>query len=183
MFYTTKGYCFIKCNKFLTGEDYKQHYLGFITNEKRRSTIMTMARIQPFRRANNFILGSFDGTRVFSRSVTDRNFALILRNNHFCLLWKSERVSFHQTIRELKHNFKIVNNYITEENVSCHSKKEFILQKYEPHFTNFIVYDLETDNTSRGRPYMLIFYMKAVKLDKIYHHSSTIRMKILIITK
>ena len=34
---------------------------------------MTMARIQPFCRANNINLGYFNGIRVFPRSVTDRN--------------------------------------------------------------------------------------------------------------
>ena len=43
----TKGYCFIKCINFLTGQDYKDQYLDFIRNEERRSIIMTMARIQP----------------------------------------------------------------------------------------------------------------------------------------
>ena len=42
------GNCFIKCIYFLTGKDYKQQYLDFITNEQRRSNVMTMARIQPF---------------------------------------------------------------------------------------------------------------------------------------
>ena len=46
-FIPTKGYCFIKCINYLTGQDYKQQYLDFIRNEKRRSNIMTMARIQP----------------------------------------------------------------------------------------------------------------------------------------
>ena len=47
-FIPTKGYCFVKCINFLTGQDYKEQYLEFIRNEKRRSNIMTKARIQPF---------------------------------------------------------------------------------------------------------------------------------------
>ena len=47
-FIPTKRYCFVKCFKYLTGQDYKQRYLELIQNEKRRSKIMTMARIQPF---------------------------------------------------------------------------------------------------------------------------------------
>ena len=82
-FIPTKGYCFIKCVNFLTGEDYKQHYLDFIRSEQRRSKKMTKARIQPFCRANNINLGYFDGERVFPRSVMDRNNALYLYNNHF----------------------------------------------------------------------------------------------------
>ena len=56
-FIPTKGYCFVKCIIFLTGQDYKQQYLDFIRGEQRRSNIMTKARIQPFCRANNINLG------------------------------------------------------------------------------------------------------------------------------
>ena len=66
-FITTKGYCFVKCNIFITGEDYKQQNLDFIRTEKRRSKIMTLARIQPFHRANKIKLGHWDGRRVFPR--------------------------------------------------------------------------------------------------------------------
>ena len=71
-FIPTKGSCFIKCVNFLTGEDYKQHYLEYIRIEKRRSNNMTKARIQPFCRAKNNILEFYDGERVFPRTVTDR---------------------------------------------------------------------------------------------------------------
>ena len=119
-FIPTKGYCFVNCINFLTGEDYTQQYLDFIWNEKRRSNYMTMARIQPFFRAKNINLGYYDGTRVFLRSVTERNIALKLHNIHFCLICKSEGVSFNQAIKELKYNFKIVDNYKTERNVNCY---------------------------------------------------------------
>ena len=157
-FIPTKGYCFIKCINFLTGEDYKQQYLEIIRNEKRRSNIMTMARIQPFCRANIINLGYYNNDRVFPRTVTNRDSALYLYNNHFCLIWKSQGVSFNQAITELKHNFKLVDNYITEENVNSHFKYEFTPKKIESHLTNFIVYDLETHNTNRARPYCLSFY-------------------------
>ena len=157
-FIPTKGYCFVKCINFLTGQDYKQQYLEFIRNEKRRSNIMTKARIQPFCRANNINLGYWDGERVFPRTVTNRDSALYLCNNHFCLIWKSENVSFKQAIKELEDNFKMVDNYITEENVTSHFKYEFIPKKIESHLSNFIVYDLETHNTDRARPYNMTFY-------------------------
>ena len=44
---------------------------------------MTMARIQPFCRANNNILGYYNNDRVFPRTVTNRDNALYLYNNHF----------------------------------------------------------------------------------------------------
>ena len=103
---------------------------------------MTKARIQPFCRANN--LGYYNEDRNFPRSVTNRDSALFLFNNHFCLIWKSQSVSFNQAVHELKANFKMVDNYITEENVTSHFKYEFIPKKIEPHLSNFIVYDLET---------------------------------------
>ena len=154
----TKGYCFVKCINYLTGKDYKDKYLEFIRNEKRRSKIMTKARIQPFCRANNINLGYWDGERVFPRTVTNRDNALYLCNNHFCLIWKSEKISFKQAIKELGDNFKMVDNYITEENVTSHFKYEFIPKKIESHLSNFIVYDLETHNTDRARPYNMTFY-------------------------
>ena len=125
----TKGYCFVKCINYLTGQDYKQQYLDFIRNESRRTNVMTKARIQPFCRANTIDLGYYNNDRVFPRSVTNRDSALYLYNNHFCLIWKSQGVSFNQAIRELEDNFKIVDNYITEENVNSHFKYEFTPKK------------------------------------------------------
>ena len=148
-FIPTKGYCFIKCVNFLTGEDYKEQNLDFIRSEQRRSN-MTKASIQPFCRANNINLGYFDRDGVYPRSVTNKNSALFIYNNHFCLILKSQRVSFNQAIQELKDNFKIVDNYITGENVNFHFKYQFIPNKIESHLSNFNVYDLETHNTDRA---------------------------------
>ena len=119
---------------------------------------MTKARIQPFCRLNSNNLEYYDGERAFPRSVRERNKALYLYDNHFCLIWKSEGVSFNQAIKELKDNFEIVDKYITEEKVQSHLKYEFIPRKFESHLTNFIVYDLETHNTDRARPYVFCFY-------------------------
>ena len=90
---------------------------------------MTKARIQPFCRANNVNLGYCDGIRVFPRSVTERNNALFFYNNHFCLIWKSESVSFNQAIKELKDNFKLDDIYITEEIVKSHFEYIFTPKK------------------------------------------------------
>ena len=157
-FIPTKGYCFVKCVKFLTKKDYKQQYLYFIRSEQRRSNIMTKARIQPFCRAKILNLGYYDGETVSPRSVTERNNGMYLYNNHFCLIWKSEGVSFNQAIKESKDNFKIVDNYITEENVKSHFDYIYKPKQNESHLTNFIVYDLETHNTNRARPYVFCFY-------------------------
>ena len=58
----------------------------------------------------------------------------------------------------MKDNFKMVYKFITEENVNSHFKYEFIPKKFESHLTNFKVYDFETHNTDRARPYCILFY-------------------------
>ena len=119
---------------------------------------MTKARIQPFCRANNSNLGYFDGIRVFPRTVIERNIALYVYNIHSCLIWISENVSFNQATKEWKENFKVVDDYITEENVNSHFKHDFIPKKIESHLANYIVYDLETHNTDRAIPNNMTFY-------------------------
>ena len=52
-----------------------------------------------------------------------------LHDNHFCLIWKSDGVNFNQTIKEIRDKFKIVVNYITDENVKSHFNYEFIPKK------------------------------------------------------
>ena len=157
-FIPTKGYCFVKCINFITGEDYIAQYLDFIRNETGRSNIMTKARIQPFCKANNIDIGYYNDERVFPRSVTNRDNALYLYNKHFCVIWKNENISFKDAVKELKDNFKIVDNYITEENVNSHFKYEYIPKKINSHLTNFIVYDIETYSSDRARPYCISFY-------------------------
>ena len=79
---------------------------------------------------------------------------MYLYDNHFCLICKSENVSFNQAIIELKATFKVVDNYLTDKNVHSHFKYEFIPKKIESHLTNVITYDLETQNTDRARTYV-----------------------------
>ena len=123
---------------------------------------MTKARIQPFCRSNNINLGYFDGERVFPRSITDRNNALFLYNNPFCLIWKWESISFKQAIKERKDNFKIVDDYITQENVKSHFEYKYKPKKIESHLTKFNIYDLETLNTDRAKPYIMTFYRLSI---------------------
>ena len=117
-----------------------------------------MARIQPCLKKLNVDLGYYNGERIYPRSVTNRENALYLYNNHFCLIWKSQGVSFNQAINELKNNFKIVNNYITEENLNSHFIYDFKPKKIESHLTNFITYDIETYHSDRSKPYCMSFF-------------------------
>ena len=109
---------------------------------------------------------------MFPRSVTNRNSALHLYKNHFCLIWKSQGISFNQAITELKDKFKIVDIYITEENVRSYFEYIYKPKKTESHLTNFIVYDLETHNTNRTRPYVFCF-CRLSKLAGTYNRDLT----------
>ena len=118
---------------------------------------MTMAPFRPCLRKLGVNLSHYNGKETWHRYITERDTALFLYNNHFWLIWKSEGVSFNQAIKELKDDFEIVDNFITEGNVISHFKFEFIPNKIESHLTNFTVYDSETHNTDRARPYCILF--------------------------
>ena len=66
----TKSYCFVKCIKFLTDQEYKGQKLDFIRAEKGRSNIMTSARIRPCLKKLGIDLGYYNGERIFPRTVT-----------------------------------------------------------------------------------------------------------------
>ena len=112
------GMCFIKCIKYFTKNGYTEEFLTFIRSEQRRSNVMTSARVGSFCRKYNINIGCFDGTRINPRNLTQRNTSLFIYNNHFCLIWKSNGVSFNQVIEnELKSNFKVVDNVISDKHV------------------------------------------------------------------
>ena len=104
----TSGNCFIKCINFFTKKDYTQEFLTFIRSEQRRSNVMTSARIQPFGREYNINIGYYDGFRVYPRSITQRDIALKIHENHFYLMWKSNGIRYDKAIKELKDNFKVM---------------------------------------------------------------------------
>ena len=58
----------------------------------------------------------------------------------------------------MKDNIKLVDDYITEENVNSLFNYEHPPKKIESHLSNFFVYDLETQNTDRARPFCISFY-------------------------
>ena len=119
----TSGNCFIKCVNFFTNKDYTQEFVAFIRTEQRRSNVMTSARIQPFCGNYNINIRCYDGFRVCPRSITQRNTAIKMHNNHFCLIWKPDDISFNQVIEdELEPNVKVVDNVITDEHVESFVK-------------------------------------------------------------
>ena len=89
---------------------------------------MTLARSQPCLINLGSEVGYFNG-RKRPRNFQDRSEALFLYNNHFCLIWKSQAVSFIEAVEKLKPKFKMVYNYKTEANVDGYFNYEFTLKK------------------------------------------------------
>ena len=161
--------CFIKCINHFTKQDYTEEFLTFIRTEQRRSNVMTSARIQPFCRKYNINIGCFDGTRINPRNLTQRNTALKIHNNHFCLIWKSDGVSFNQVIEdEFKPNFKVVDNVVSDKHVKSFIKYEYNPKEVKSPLTNIVVYDLETFNKIRAVPYCSCIYILS-KISGKYH--------------
>ena len=88
---------------------------------------MTSARVGSFCRKYNINIGCFDGTRINPRNLSQRDTSLLIHNNHFCFIWKSNGISFDKAIKELKGNFKVVDNVISNKHI-----KSFIKYDYKP---------------------------------------------------
>ena len=164
----TIGNCFIKCIKYFTRKDYTEEFLIFIPTEQRRSNVMTSARVQPFCRKHKINIGSYDGFRVCPRKITQRNIALKIHNNHFFLIWKSDGVSFDKAKKELKDNFKVVVNVISDKHVKCYFKYEYKPKKVQSQLTNMVVYDIEFFNTIKCVPYANCIYRLSKISGKYY---------------
>ena len=129
---------------------------------------MTSARIQPFCKKHKINIGCFDGTRINPRNLTQRSTSLFIFNYHFCLIWKSDGISFEKAITELKDNFKVVDNVISDKHDKCFIKYEYNPKKFKSTLTNIVVYDLETFNKNRAVPYFSCIY-KLSKTSGKYH--------------
>ena len=130
---------------------------------------MTSARIQPFCRKYNINIGCFDGTRTNPQNSIQRDTSLFIHKNHVCLLWKSNGISFNQVIEnELKPNFKLVHNVISNKHVNSFFKYEYNPKKVISPLTNIVVHDLETFNKIGAVPYCGCMY-KLSKISGKYH--------------
>ena len=123
----TSGNCFIRCINYFNIKIYTDEFLTFIRSEQRCSNVLTSDRIQPFYRKYNINIGCFDGTKKNPRNITQRNTALKIHENHFCLIWKSDGINFYKAIKKLKNNFKVVDKVVSDKDV-----KSFIKYEYNP---------------------------------------------------
>ena len=133
---------------------------------------MTSARVQRFCRNHNIVIGCYDGFRVCPRNIAQRNIALKIHNNHFCLIWKSNGVSFDRAIKELKDNFRVVDNVISDKHVKSYIKYEYKPKKVQSQLTNMIVYDIETFSTTKCVPYANCVFRLSKNSGKYYRDIS-----------
>ena len=106
------------------------------------------------------------------RNITQRNTALKIHDNHFCLIWKSDRVSFEKAIKELKDNFRVIDNVISDKHVKCYIKYEYKPKKVQSQLTNMVVYDIETFSTIKCVPYANCIYRLSKISGKYYRDIS-----------
>ena len=135
--------CFIKFINNFTEKGYTEEFLTFIRTEQRRSNVMTSKRIPLFCRKYNINIGCFNGTRINPRNLNQRDTSLFIYNIHFCSIWKSDGISFDKAIKELKDNFKVVDNVISDKHVESFIKYEYNPKKVKSPLSNTVVYDLE----------------------------------------
>ena len=114
---------------------------------------MTSARVQLYCKKHNIIIGCYDAFRVCPRNISHRNIALKIHNNHFCLIWKTNGISFDRAIKELKDNLRVVDNVISDKHVKSYIKYKYKPKKVQSQLTNMIVYDIETFSTIKYVPY------------------------------
>ena len=84
------------------------------------------------------------------------------------MIWKSNGVSFEKAITELKDNFKVVDNVISDKHVKSFIKYDYNPKKVKSPLTNLVVYDLETFNKIKAVPYCSCIY-KLSKISGKYH--------------
>ena len=75
-----------------------------------------------------------------------------------------------EAIKELKDNFKVVDNVISDKHVKSFIKYEYDPAKVKSPLTNIVVYDLETFNRIRADPYCSCIYK--VKTIEIYQNKN-----------
>ena len=129
---------------------------------------MTSARIQPFCTKQNINIGCFDGTRINPRNLTQRNTSMFIYNNHFCSISKSHGISFEKAITELRDNFKVLDNVISDKHVKSFIKYDYNHKKVKSPLTHIVVYDSETLNKIRAVPYCSCIYTLSKISGKYY---------------
>ena len=107
---------------------------------------MTSAEIQPFSRKDNINLGVYDKKQrsILPKTITERRICLLIHNNHFCVIWATNKSSFSDAIKEKENNFRYeetqINDNIEQQAIEC----KFPISYEMICLYNVFVFDLET---------------------------------------
>ena len=83
--------------------------------------------------------------------------AFKIHNNHLCLIWQSNGISFNQVTEDkFKPNFKVVDNVISDKHVKSFIEYEYKPKKVHSPLTNIVLFDLETFSEILAVPYCSI---------------------------
>ena len=70
--------------------------------------------------------------------------------NHFCLILKSQGVSFNKAIEEMRLSSEVVDNIISDKRVESFIKNEYKPKRVQSQLTNMIVSDIEKFSSDRA---------------------------------
>ena len=94
--------------------------------------------------------------------------------NRSGLVWKPNAISFKKAIEDVKLNFKVVDNVISDKHVTSFITYENKPKTVQSQLTNMIVYDIETLNTERVIPCAICIY-RLKKISGKYNRDKTQR--------
>ena len=61
---------------------------------------------------------------------------MYLHNNHFCVIWCSDKINLSKAVEEIELNFKYINNKVSDINVNKFTEYEFNPKKVESQLNN-----------------------------------------------
>ena len=115
--FPTSSIYFMIFFKHLTTKVYTEDFFLLFEQNKDDQMWWKMLGNNHFVKKHKINTGCYDGFRVCSINTTEKKIALYMNKNHFCLIWKSQGISFNEAIKELKTNLKVVDNVILGKHV------------------------------------------------------------------
>ena len=108
--------CFRKCLEFFYKREFSNEYKEFILISDRCKNIMTSAKIQLFCRKYNINLGVYNKKQrsILPKTITGKRVCLLIHNNHFCVIWKTNQSTFPVAIEEIENIFRYEENQIND---------------------------------------------------------------------
>ena len=159
----TGNVCFRKCSEHIYKRHFSNEYKEFISDSERCKNIMTSAKIQPFCRKCNINLGVYNKKQrsFLPKSVAERRICLLIHNNHFCVIWKTNQSTFPDAIAQIENNFRYEETQINDNILQQVIEYKFLVSYEMGCLYNVFAFDLETcnvDYSEHCEPYAAVVY-------------------------